>query len=522
MSAVQIGSAESSGQAAQSGLTGQAESVLDTSPAGGQPASGSPRPSNAVRAARRGGAQWIGLVVGLVVIVGSATAYLLAAAPPPTKAPGTPNGAEGTNAGPTSAGTVGPSGEAKQPEIGEAELEGRELSVEERRRILDRARTELTRWQNLRSISDPDARFAYMREMEASMKFFVETRLHNSLFSVLRQQEPTRRNDPVFLVLYGFLTAQSQDPTVQRRALEWLDEAIRLDPRFAYALYVSGAVRVLLQQVRLSRGESSERQQVLVALDHLDRAVRQRPSLADAFRATAMARMMLGEPDPALAAIRRAIDLEPNQEENWSAYIGLLRQRGVADSRAIEELLDSHPTQLSPRLRLAVFGMLADQEMQRNQFSTAYRLLSERLLPLALANPDLLEPHQWRTLYSDTALTAVFKSPSVFALAFDFLDRALAYARQQNLPLFPAVQRYAAIVQLMFERTTPGIDRRARVRGLVEAIFDSLRTDTLGNEERGGLVQMLVTLFSPCGCSTPSSPTPMPTCWRLGCAACWR
>ncbi len=367
-----------------------------------------------------------------------------------------------------------------------------ELSEAEQQRILRRAQREIRRWEEFRAPRDADERFEYMRSMEESIQFFVEIQRHNLLFRMLETMLPAHREDAAFLVLYGFLIAQTPDPSVQRRALQHIDRAIRIDPRFDYALYVSGAVRVILQK---HARQSSDRQ-LRTAVEHLGRAARLRKEFADTYRALAMAHHMRDDPDSARHAIEKAIELDPNDEENWQAYFSLIGGGGrIADPERLEELLEKYAEQIDDKVLFIVYGMLGDDWLGHNQFTRAYHYYVEKALPIAYTIPDELSPEQWRLLYGQAGLLSASKSPPSYTTAYAFLDRALEYARDKGLDVYPLVEQYAHVMGVVLERSPSGIDEIEKMRELVELVFESLRNDSITDDQRGNLVQVLVELF---------------------------
>jgi len=173
-----------------------------------------------------------------------------------------------------------------------------------------------------------------------------------------------------------YLIAQGQrgvlDLATSKRALESIDAAIALDPRFSLAWVSKSDCHTSLIQLGPKNRAVIEQD---AALSAALKAIELEPNLADAYAALGLIRSMRGEFIEAALAYDKAYELITGSSfSNLGNYIGLLQDVGYFKRahELLEEVIKSDPLNGGYRVGLAEsFGYLSD--MQRAE--EAYELV---------------------------------------------------------------------------------------------------------------------------------------------------
>ncbi len=398
----------------------------------------------------------------------------------------------------------------------------RELSSQERRKALARAREEVRWWHEIDVPAEDEARYAYMERMLRSLRFFFKHGLNTHLQSAIEEQRVLRENDPGFCVLAGLVNGYSSTLEARNQGLEDVRRALRLDPRFAFARFADGLVRILREQARLMRGHELRAAHVRIAVANLERALEARPELAEAQRFLALGHAMLAKFDAALSAADRALELQPERTATWRVCVAILRERDPQQIvEAMERRLREHAERLPTGMRLHIYGMIADAHMRQGGHNAAFEVLVRQALPVAHEYPETLRASQWRSLYADAARAAVRKDPRDLTLAFGFLTAAKRHCRDQDLRRYPLVQPFREVLAIALRERDTDSDaastRALRTHGgtFVTLLAEAIAQDSLSEREAARVVEAVGWLQRTSPVSLDEFETERATLWGL-------
>jgi len=228
------------------------------------------------------------------------------------------------------------------------------------------------------------------------------------------------------------LNMSEHDPdasATMRRALQAAEKAIALAPDLAEGYAARGLLRACLDwDWRGAEGD-------------LHRALALSPGDADTQRRYGVLLGMLGRRDEAIAATRRALDLDPLAAANWGNLAGFHMARGeLALARnAVDRALEISPD-MSDALQIASFLLLFEGQPERALAATQRGPEPSRLIHTAMAQHTLGHARESQqaldTLigrYADAiplAVAAVYVWRGELDQAFAWFERA--YARHDN------------------------------------------------------------------------------------------
>ncbi|MGE0430961.1 MAG: hypothetical protein AB7K09_06140 [Planctomycetota bacterium] len=343
-------------------------------------------------------------------------------------------------------------------------------------------------WKSILNPTDPDERFAYMKKMMASMRFFQQAGAWQLIQTPMRLQAEQKRREPVFMALYAALNAMTPPPTgnPQSRAgaVQQLKAALGIAPDFAHGWYLLGFVTLMDQQAT----RRADADVIGTAVEQLNHALALHPDFPDAHQHLAVAYTMLRQTDAAIEHGRAAILAEPEDERNWVRYVGVLEQLGAVTEmeRCSDLIKENNP---SPRVRLVIFGQLAEFMANTGQFQKGFDFMREAEAAAHMAGPDVLRAGQWIAIYCAIARLAVMKPEADETLAVGYLAQAAEHSRTIKLSLMRVITAWTEVLPRL-------PNPEAHLQTLIDLCFEAMGDEALSDMDRGRLTQIIATFLS--------------------------
>jgi tetratricopeptide (TPR) repeat protein len=187
--------------------------------------------------------------------------------------------------------------------------------------------------------------------------------------------------------LFGAASLARRTPEEMARAREWFEESIRQDQRNAYAFSGLSKYYSLAEIYRYQTG-ARDYQAAGLALAFARRAIELEPNLADGYSARSILTRRSFAPNSVVESdCLRAMELEPGAAEGLAWCAPLLRLQGEDDQglRAAHRAIAMDPQSPGRRVTLALIALATgDHAVAATQARMAWQLEHQMMLPRAL------------------------------------------------------------------------------------------------------------------------------------------
>lgn len=285
---------------------------------------------------------------------------------------------------------------------------------------------------------DANDRFRYVDALCESQRSFVDQGLWTLLDGTYLRQETEKSREPVFSLVYGhFLFVTPPNMPRREEGLKRIRRATELDPDFEYAHYMLGDCYFASFEASRQGQASGNQAEIEKAIASYKRAIDLRDEFSAVHRMLGLALFANDKTSDGEKELERAIDLDPNEADNWLALIEMWNARGrLTDAR---ERINSD-TRIPPLVRFYLLGRVFRRLVGEQQYADATEW-GEMCLAQAVALGEKLPQMEWMGMYIDLAQTAALKAEPDLPMARGYLDRVF-----EVMPTnYPALDLLSAI-----------------------------------------------------------------------------